>query len=128
LIAQRRRGAFVVEDIRSLKAINIARVTHCSERNPVGTYQRTYRGTRQGRSRTGESKESYKSYRENNGDGSARNISNGNSSLTADKLAWGLGWFSQLRGGIIMGIGMALTEETMFDDRTAQRHRLHRYS
>jgi xanthine dehydrogenase YagR molybdenum-binding subunit len=27
---------------------------------------------------------------------------------------------SQLRGGIIMGIGMALTEETMFDDRTGR--------
>jgi xanthine dehydrogenase YagR molybdenum-binding subunit len=27
---------------------------------------------------------------------------------------------SQFRGGIIMGIGMALTEETMFDDRTAR--------
>ena len=27
---------------------------------------------------------------------------------------------SQFRGGIIMGIGMALTEETMFDDRTGR--------
>ena len=27
---------------------------------------------------------------------------------------------SQFRGGIIMGIGMAITEETMFDDRTGR--------
>lgn len=27
---------------------------------------------------------------------------------------------SRFRGGIIMGIGMALTEETMFDDRTGR--------
>ena len=27
---------------------------------------------------------------------------------------------SQLRGGIIMGIGMALTEETLFDERTGR--------
>ena len=27
---------------------------------------------------------------------------------------------SQFRGGIIMGLGMALTEETMFDDRTGR--------
>jgi xanthine dehydrogenase YagR molybdenum-binding subunit len=27
---------------------------------------------------------------------------------------------SQFRGGIVMGIGMALTEETMFDDRTGR--------
>jgi len=29
---------------------------------------------------------------------------------------------SQLRGGIIMGIGMALTEETLFDDRRVPNH------
>jgi uncharacterized membrane protein len=72
----------------------------------MGTYQGTNRAPSQRKSRkpTNESRESSKTYRENNpennSNGSARNESNGNSSLTADKLARGLGWFS-------LGLGAA---------------------
>jgi uncharacterized membrane protein len=72
----------------------------------MGPSQGTNRDTPQRKSRkpTNESRESSKTYRENNpennSNGSARNESNGSSSLTADKLARGLGWFS-------LGLGAA---------------------